>query len=86
MIFHSPTLLCDNLSEVLLSYNSILHAKTKHIEVDIHFVRERVIAKTMKVEHVPSSVQVDGTLTKPLGTIVCQDLRTKLKVTTYIPP
>lgn len=35
-----PTLLCDNLSVVMLSHNPVLHAHTEHIELDIHFVRE----------------------------------------------
>lgn len=34
---HTPTLLCDNLNGVLLSHNPILHARTKHIELDINF-------------------------------------------------
>ncbi|KAL6345227.1 hypothetical protein AAG906_015710 [Vitis piasezkii] len=38
-----PLVWCDNLSTVLLSVNPILHARTKHIELDLYFVRERAI-------------------------------------------
>ncbi|MCI14971.1 retrovirus-related Pol polyprotein from transposon TNT 1-94, partial [Trifolium medium] len=51
--FHTPTLLCDNLSAVSLSHSPILHAKTKHIELDIHFVREKVISRQLHILHVP---------------------------------
>lgn len=52
--FQTPALLCDNLSVVLLAHNPVLHARTKHLELDIHFVREKVVGKTMHVQHVPA--------------------------------
>jgi len=59
--FQPPTLLCDNLSAVLLSHNPVLHARTKHIELDIYFVRERVVAKKMRIQHVPATAQIADT-------------------------
>ncbi|XP_028095340.1 uncharacterized protein LOC114295309 [Camellia sinensis] len=41
-----PTLWCDNLSAIALSSNPIFHARSKHIEVDCHFVRERIASKS----------------------------------------
>ena len=84
--YFSPTLLCDNLSVVLLSHNPILHARTKHIELDLHFVREKVMANKLKIQHVPAAAQLADILTKPLSTAVFQQFRDKLKVVLLSPP
>lgn len=78
--FQTPTLLCDNLNAVMLAHNPMLHARTKHLELDIRFVHEKVVAKTMIVRHVPGSAQLANALTKPLPVSSFNDLRTKLKV------
>jgi hypothetical protein len=33
---------CDNISCVYMSNNPVQHWRTKHIEIDIHFIREKV--------------------------------------------
>jgi histone deacetylase 1/2 len=78
--FHTPTLLCDNLSAVSLAHNPILHSRTKHIELDIHFVREKVLSKHLHVLHVPARDQLADPLTKPLSPSNYAKIRTKLKV------
>lgn len=57
--FQTLTLLCDNLSAVLLSHNPTLHARTKHmIKLDIHFIREKVASKTLVIQYVPAADQM----------------------------
>lgn len=65
-LVESPTLWCDNLTATYLSVNPVLHACTKNVELDFHFVWDRVVAKTLKVSFVPSKDQVVDILTKPL--------------------
>ena len=48
---------CDNISAVYLSTNPVHHQRTKHVEIDIQFVRERVALGAMRVLHVPTSLQ-----------------------------
>ncbi|XP_072094129.1 uncharacterized protein [Arachis hypogaea] len=43
-----PMLYCDNLSVVLLAANPILHSKSKHFEIDLHFVRDHVNNKEIR--------------------------------------
>ncbi|KAM2114477.1 hypothetical protein ACFX1Q_023013 [Malus domestica] len=49
-----PTLFCDNLYAIALSLNPVQHQRTKHVEVDVHFVRERIAKKKLLVQFVNS--------------------------------
>lgn len=55
------------LNVVMLSANPILHSRTKHIELDIYFVREKVQQKQIMVSHVSPKNQVADLLTKPFA-------------------
>ncbi|GKE61069.1 ribonuclease H-like domain-containing protein [Tanacetum coccineum] len=57
---------CDNVSAVYLSCNPVQHQRTKHIEIDIHFVRDLVAAGQVRVLHVPSRYQFADIFTKGL--------------------
>ncbi|CAL2238365.1 unnamed protein product [Prunus armeniaca] len=60
----SPLLYCDNLSAMALSTNPNMHSCAKHIEVDCHFVHEKVTHGEIQLQHVSSSQQVADILTK----------------------
>ncbi|KAE8658445.1 Ethylene-responsive transcription factor RAP2-13 [Hibiscus syriacus] len=50
----TPIIWSDNSNDISMSVNPIYHAKTKHVELDVHFVREKVVANKLKVNYVPS--------------------------------
>jgi hypothetical protein len=84
---HSPlqraTLVyCDNVSAVYLSTNPVQHQRTKHVEIDLHFVRERVAAGDVRVLSVPTTLQFADIFTKGLPSSVFLDFRSSRNICT----
>nr|GEY16170.1 ribonuclease H-like domain-containing protein [Tanacetum cinerariifolium] len=71
---------CDNVSVVYMSVNPVQHQRTKHIEIDIHFVRDMVTAGHVRVLHVPSRFQYADIFTKGLPSALFEDFRSSLSV------
>ncbi|GJZ16254.1 ribonuclease H-like domain-containing protein [Tanacetum coccineum] len=71
---------CDNVSAVYLSCNPVQHQRTKHIEIDIHFVRDLVAAGQVRVLHVPSRYQFADIFTKGLSSALFEEFRSSLSV------
>lgn len=63
----APLLLCDNQSFLQLARNPIFHSRTKHVEIDFHFVREKVASKDLQLQFVSSVQQPVDLLMKPLS-------------------
>ncbi|KAI0507002.1 hypothetical protein KFK09_013120 [Dendrobium nobile] len=72
------TLFCDNVSSIALANNSIFHARTKHIEIDFHFIRECIKNNLLQVSHVHTTYQLAHLFIKVLSLQCFQDLRSKL--------
>ena len=71
---------CDNISAVYMSSNPVQHQRTKHIEIDLHFVREQVSIGDLRVLHVPTSSQYADIFTKGLPSSVFTEFRSSLNV------
>jgi histone deacetylase 1/2 len=71
---------CDNISAVYLSTNPVQHQRTKHVEIDLHFVRERVAFGDVRVLHVPTTSQYADIFTKGLPTAIFTEFRSSLNV------
>ncbi|RVW63384.1 Retrovirus-related Pol polyprotein from transposon RE1 [Vitis vinifera] len=63
-----PLILCVNISATYLATNPILHARTKHVEIDYHFVQERVLQRSLFVQFTPSDDQFVDCMSKPFST------------------
>ena len=83
-----PMVYCDNLSTVMLAHNPVLHTRTKHMELSLFFVREKVLSRQLQVVHIPSEDQPADLLTKALSSSRFLHLREKFHVAPLarIPP
>jgi hypothetical protein len=71
---------CDNISATYMSTNPVQHQRTKHIEIDLHFVCDHVALREAKVVHIPTSSQFADIFTKGLPTTVFQEFRSSLNI------
>jgi hypothetical protein len=71
---------CDNISSILLANNPVYHARTKHIEVHYHFIREKVLTKEIDLIHVSTEDQIVDIFTKALSTDKIKRFRKMLGV------
>ncbi|CAN6458128.1 unnamed protein product [Victoria cruziana] len=57
---------CDNKSAIYIASNHTFHERTKHIEMDCHYIREEVLMKKLELAYVPSEFQLGDFFTKSL--------------------
>ncbi|XP_017191092.1 uncharacterized mitochondrial protein AtMg00810-like [Malus domestica] len=75
-----PTIWCDNISSIALASNPVFHSRTKHLEVDYHYVREKVVRGQLMVNYICSQDQTADLFTKGLSTTRFKLLVSKLPV------
>jgi len=71
---------CDNVSDMYLSTNPVQHQRTKHVEIDLHFIRELVAVGDIRVLHVPTTSQFANIFTKGLPSSVFGEFRSSLNI------
>ena len=71
---------CDYKSSIKLAHNLVYHARSKHIELQHHFVREKIESQEIELLYFNTNENVVDIFTKPVGRIHFEDLRKKLGV------
>lgn len=70
----------DNISATALASNHAFHVRTKHIDVDYHFIQEKVVNGDFQVKHIATHDQIVDLFTKEQSAARFQFLHNKLKV------
>nr|GEX24088.1 ribonuclease H-like domain-containing protein [Tanacetum cinerariifolium] len=79
-LFTATLVYCDNVSVVYMSANPFQHQRTKHIEIDIHFVRDVVAIGQVRVLHVPLRFQYADIFMKGLPTALFLEFCSSLNI------
>ena len=57
-------MVCDNLGAPALALNPVYHSRTKHIDIDVHFIRDLIPQGMLDVRYVPIEEQPADLITK----------------------
>ncbi|GJY58066.1 ribonuclease H-like domain-containing protein [Tanacetum coccineum] len=79
-LFTATLVYGNNVSVVYMSANPVKHQRTKHIEIDIHFVFDFVASGQVRVLHIPSRFQYADIFTKGLHTALFIEFRSSLNI------
>ncbi|KAE8693334.1 hypothetical protein F3Y22_tig00110813pilonHSYRG00189 [Hibiscus syriacus] len=71
---------CDNTGAMTMSANPVYHAQSKHVDLDVHFIREKVAAQHLCVNYIPASHQIADGFTKLLSKTTFEMFREKIGV------
>ena len=69
---------CDNQAAISIAKNPIHHDRTKHMELDCHFIKEKVKEGILELTHTPTNLQVVDIFTEALPRVKFEDLISKL--------
>ncbi|GJR47803.1 hypothetical protein Tco_1315906 [Tanacetum coccineum] len=66
IIYEKVPILCDNTSVITISNNSVMHSRTKHIDIRYHFIKDHILKGDIELHFIPTQYQLADIFTKPL--------------------
>jgi len=87
-VYSSPPikLYCDNKLAISIGHNSVLHDRTKHVEVDKHFIKEKIERGQICITYIPTIEQSSDILTKGLPKKSFDNITSKLSMEDIFKP
>nr|GEY28541.1 retrovirus-related Pol polyprotein from transposon TNT 1-94 [Tanacetum cinerariifolium] len=57
---------CDNTGDITISNNPVFHSRTKHIDIEYHFIKDHILKGDIELHFIPTKYQSADRFTKPL--------------------
>ncbi|GJU08534.1 retrovirus-related pol polyprotein from transposon TNT 1-94 [Tanacetum coccineum] len=67
VLYDKVPIFCDNTSAIAISNNSVLHSRTKHIDIRYHFIRDHILKCDIELHFIPTDLQLAAIFNKPLA-------------------